>query len=358
MDVEARGCADAPCRLRAVRVTRTLHGDPLAVSLTVRALAVHRSGTWVDASAPLREPERWRTDQSGTAPPTGTPDGLRVLLSGNDLDDPALVVADVPPVLPVVVTASALRSSTGLVAPGLDGQDHRAEGVARAVVVPGAGDDAALADLTLADRSADGRRSELVTPQVWAADDVPAGLVPRLAAAGVHVTATHRAAEREAVLATQGPALAVRLLVLAGATATVLAGAGAALSLALLGRRRRYELAALQAAGLPARSLAASVLLEQVAVLATGALLGLAAGLAGGRLAIRSVPQFDDAGGGLPLLTAPRPGAVVGVLAAAVLVVLVAAVLAGLALAGGRGVERLREAQAWRGMRAAPEAQA
>ena len=266
-------------------------------------------------------------------------------LAGDEGAQPVLTVADHPAVLPAVVTSTRFQPLGMLRVPGLDAQDHPAARVALAAFLPGAGQDSALVDLTAADRTADGVRSGLVTATVWAAPGAPRDLVARLGAAGLTVTGTSTAAQREEVFAEQGPALAVRLLLLAGGTATVLAAAGAAISLALIGRRRRYELAALQAAGLRARSLTVSVLTEQVALLATGAVLGLAAGLAGGALAIRSVPQFDDVDPGLPLLSAPRPGAVAGVLAAAVVVVLAAALLSGLGLLRGRGVERLREAQ-------------
>lgn len=340
------GCAVEPCRLRALRVTRQLAAAPVQVAVVVQDLAVRRGAVWTDASAALAHPERWRTEQGRDTAPTTAAGGLAVTLTGDEGQQPALTVADHASLPAAVVTATAFRPQGQLQVPGLDAHDQPATQLALAGFLPGAGPDAALMDLTAADRAAGGTRSELVTAAVWASPKAPADLVARLAAGGVRVTGSSTAAARAAGLARQGPALAVRLLLLAGGTATVLAPAGAALSLALLGRRRRYELAALQAAGLGSGSLSVSVLAEQVALLTTGAVLGLAAGLAGGALAIRSVPQFDDVDAGLPLLTAPRPAVVALVLGAAVLVVLAVALLSGLVLLRGRGVERLREAQA------------
>ena len=96
------------------------------------------------------------------------------------------------------------------------------------------------------------------------------------------------------MLGRQGPGLASVLLIAEAGTAALLAAGGVILGIYMSSRRRRYELAALQATGLRRRTLLTALLLEQAIILGFGAIVGIAAGDsgAGGRAPRRSrVPR-------------------------------------------------------------------
>jgi putative ABC transport system permease protein len=100
------------------------------------------------------------------------------------------------------------------------------------------------------------------------------------------------AADAEAVLMRQGPALASVLFLAAAAAAALLAAGAAVLGLYQAGRRRSYEYAALIAGRVPRRSLRASVFIEQSVILGFGVLTGVAAGIGSAVLVLRNLPVF------------------------------------------------------------------
>jgi putative ABC transport system permease protein len=108
----------------------------------------------------------------------------------------------------------------------------------------------------------------------------------------VHVLGVRTAADADHALRRQGPALASVLFAADAGVAAALASIGAVSGLHLAGRRRRYELSALAAAGCPRRSLHAALWLEQATVLGSGLLAGAAAGVLAARLALPAVPEF------------------------------------------------------------------
>ena len=149
-----------------------------------------------------------------------------------------------------------------------------------------------VVDRTYAQRKAFYTNDSLVAEQVWVTPGSLASMRARLAAAGVKIDGMATAADAEAVLMRQGPALASVLFLAAAAAAALLAAGAAVLGLYQAGRRRSYEYAALIAGRVPRRSLRASVFIEQSVVLGFGAVTGVAAGIGSAVLVLRNLPVF------------------------------------------------------------------
>jgi predicted lysophospholipase L1 biosynthesis ABC-type transport system permease subunit len=245
-----------------------------------------------------------------------------------------------------VVTQSVARGAAEAPAViGLDNAPLAVHAVAPATALPRAEADGVLVDRTYALRRTN-EAGSLGTETVWLSTAAPADAAQRLTRAGLVVTRTERAADQEAALSRQGPALALLLFLLGAGAAAALAGGGTVLDLYLLGRRRVAELSAIQALGVRRGSLLRALLLEQGLLVGAGALVGVAVGLAGALLALPSVPEFDEVPPAPPLLFHPSAG-LLALLLAAVLVGLTAAIGAAvLALLRGVGPDRLREGPA------------
>ena len=130
---------------------------------------------------------------------------------------------------------------------------------------------------------------------LWAAAGPQAdAAVGRLEGLGVQIEQDLTAAQRRADLGRQAPALALLLLVLGAAAAAVLATGGVMLHLYLDGRRRRFELAVLEALGARHRDQWLPLALEHAVLVGWGVLAGGAVGLATALVVLPAVPQFLD----------------------------------------------------------------
>lgn len=348
------GCELAPCRLRAIR----FKGDylhPVAGSVVLTGVEERRGGDWRPVDAGLAAAGRWGAadagggDQIEQAQPAGN--DLKVTVSASaETDAPGIrVTDDVPTPLPAIVTATTGATAAGeqVQVPGLDGQQLDARAVTVARALPSLGADGAIVDRTYALRSTQFQPDygSYADDEVWLGPGAPTDMTGRLARVGVRVLATERAADREAELARQAPALSLGLLLSAGMVAVLLAAGGAVLMLVLLGRRRRYELAALRLVKVARRSLLGALLAEQALLLGSGAVLGVTAGLLGGRVAVKSVPLYSDNPAAPPYLYSARPLDVLVFVGVAVVVVAVAVAVAAGVLLRHADAERLREAQ-------------
>lgn len=348
------GCELAPCRLRAIR----LKGDfrhPVAGSVVLTGLEERRGGAWHRLDAGLTSVGRWEPADAG-----GGDQIEQTQRAGNDLKvtvsaaaeiaAPGIRVADdVPTPIPAIVTAKtgATVAEEQVQVPGLDGQPLQARALTVARALPSLGDDGAIVDRTYALRATRFQPDYLsyADDEVWLGPGAPSDMTDRLAKVGVRVLATERAADRQAELARQAPQLSLGLLFSAGMVAVLLAAGGAVLMLVLLGRRRRYELAALRLVKVSRRSLLGALLIEQAMLLGSGAVLGVAAGLLGGRVAVKSVPLYSDNPAAPPYLYSARPLDVLVFVGVAVVVVAVAVAVAAGVLLRHADAERLREAQ-------------
>jgi len=347
------GCDAAPCRLRALR----FQGDgrqPVAGSVVLTGVEERRAGAWRPVGAGFAAAGHWRPADAGNSDlieqlrAAGA--ALEVTVSASvETGIPGIAVADVPTPLPAVVTAKtgATAAAELVQVPGLDGQQLAARAVTIARALPSLGDDGAVVDRTYALRAAQFQPDYLsyADDEVWLAPGAPSDMTGRLAKVGVRVLATERAADRESDLARQGPQLSLGLLLSAGLVAVLLAAGGAVLMLVLLGRRRRYELAALRLVKVPRRSLLGALLVEQALLLGSGAVLGVTAGLLGGRVAVKSVPLYSDNPAAPPYVYSAHPLDVLVFVGAASVVVALAVVVAAGVLLRHADAERLREAQ-------------
>jgi hypothetical protein len=180
--------------------------------------------------------------------------------------------------------------------------------------------------------------------QVWIGPTAPPDAVQRLRHAGLVIQSVYSVSGRETVLARQGPALALLLLLACAVAGAALAVGGTAISISASSRRRSYEIAALRAVGVSRRSLLRASVLEQLLLLGTGVLLGLPTGLIAARLAMPVIPEFADH---TPISFDYTPQALPTTLFAGAFVVLltVTALIAARALIGIAVPARLREAE-------------
>jgi hypothetical protein len=251
------------------------------------------------------DPGRWYVrGGQGRALPTAAAAGDRALVLALDRDPEARVTvssAAVPEALPAVVTTGLLEE-TGQAVGGLvlvhDAQGTllklEVTGVARALPGTGGAFLAALVDLE--GLLLYGRDTHLAgRAHLWAAaGPEAAAAVGRVEGLGGRIEEDLTATKRQADLGRQAPALALLLLVLGAAAAAVLATGGVMLHLYLDGRRRRYELAVLDALGARHRDLWLPLALEQAALVGWAVLAGAAVGLATALVALPAVPQFLD----------------------------------------------------------------
>jgi predicted lysophospholipase L1 biosynthesis ABC-type transport system permease subunit len=179
--------------------------------------------------------------------------------------------------------------------------------------------------------------------QVWLGPDAPADAVHRLEAAGLVVTSVTTQADRSAQLGRQGTALALLLLVACAIAGAVLAAGATALAVAVTGRRRSFELAALRAVGVRRRVLLRACVLEQLILLGTGFVLGLPTGIVAARLALPEIPEFSDTTP-VPLDFSAHVVAIAAFAAVVLALLVLTALLAGRALMRAAVPTRLREA--------------
>lgn len=331
LSAEAPSCQPS-CELRGLFVTAQdiINVDTKStVSMTVREIATRDNGRWQPVPAGLDAAERWRAYSGGTA---GGAEGTHIVVDGDALTITAegllqqrmgVAPATHPEVVPAIA-APDLGTDDGAAVYGLDGEILPIKQVARAVAIPELQIGGAVVDYRAAERVAFGKTRN-IEYQVWLSPEAPDDFAATLEKRGLQVLDTSSTAQEHKELQREGPSLAIVLFLADAGAAAALAIAGAVLSLYATGRRRTYELAALDASGASRRSLRNSLLLEQSVVLGFGCAVGIGTGLLVGALALPAVPEFVTKPPAPPLLYTPdalRLGAIVA--AAAILVGLAA----------------------------------
>ena len=319
-------------------------------SVTLSGLAVQTSGGWAGLPA-LASTAGWAAgaeDPAGCSTTGGQvqaePSGLRWSFRSGSACNPAFRRADTPATLPALVSSQLTSRLQAFPTVGLDGRQLLVKPVALAAAVPGAPAVGVVVDRTFAQRKAFYTNDSLVAEQVWVTPGSLASMRARLAAAGVKIDGVATAADAEAVLMRQGPALASVLFLAAAAAAALLAGGAAVLGLYQAGRRRSYEYAALIAGRVPRRSLRASVFIEQSVVLGFGVVTGVAAGIGSAVLVLRNLPVFLVPPAAPSLLFVPSATQVVVPLVVTVALLAVAVAVATVRLIRSARPELLREA--------------
>lgn len=341
--------AAVPCRggcaLAGVTVERALSDTaPVSGTLTLRRVQARTGGSWRTVDARLHQPGGW---SSGRHNPYGgervqaTADGVSDVFRSSDAGYPSLVPTEFPAPLPTLATPATLKGGPRQ----LVDQELNAAPItvtADATALPVVLDDGALVDLgyllpQLANFSAEAQW------QVWLSSAAPPDARSRLRAGGLVVDDVATTARRAQVLGKEGPPLALLLFLACAAAGAVLSAGATLVAVAVSGRRRSLELAALRAIRVPVAALRRACIAEQMMLLGCGLLLGVPAGLVAARLAMPAVPLFAEA---TPLtlrydtslrLVALFVAVFAGLLAAA-------AVVAGRLLVRAAVPERLREA--------------
>lgn len=282
------------------------------VDATVSA-QVRTDGAWrtIDGFA---EAARWRDDGLAVAHISAAGSSLVLSLQQSSPGGPwpQVLSADVPSHLPAVMASGTASSYPGpsihdASTFGMDDGSVPINGRAVSVTLPQLDRYGAMVDYGLALKAMTAGPGTTTQFQVWLDPAAPHDMKARLAAQHVKVVGVVHAATFRKQLDRSGPAFADGLFLVAAAAAALLAVGATVLGGIVTARRRAYELAALEAAGVPPRALRRATAGEQGIVLGVGLLVGLAAGLGGSALALPSTPFFvDDTVGppaehGLPL---------------------------------------------------------
>jgi hypothetical protein len=352
------GC---PCMLQSLALTLPggqlpFGGSAARVSgkLTITALDVRQGGRWLptasssglDSAAVWRDVTAGESAQSAASSVATGPTGLTWTIADiPSVNDPTLNEADVPVPLPAIVARPLVSPGQPLfTGNGLDGAPLRLRAIAALPWVPAAPANGLIVDRKYAELAAGGNLS-VASQQVWLAAGALPVIRPRLLASGVRILSDSSIAAATAQFERQGPALASSLFLSDAAAAALLAAGAAILGLYASARRRRYEYAAMEAAGVRRRTLRSALLLEIAVVLGFGTLVGAATGLITARFVLRSVPEFTSAPAEPALSYVAAAGPVTSLLAIAAALVLLGAVMSSIALIRGVKAELVREAQ-------------
>ncbi len=345
------GCTGG-CTLTGITWDRPIDTfGQLSGTVRVSRLEYFGDGRWQPLNAGFGTAGDWRSQASQL----GNSDDVLSVIDGGLRDDytsqaggsAGISHADSPRPLPV------LASSRGLIPNAAGRSDLRmSDQTGSAVpfvvagsppVLPAVLDNGVLVDLAGIREQLPAFDSE-ASWSIWLAPDAPADAISRLRAAGLVVEAGATASGRIRELGRQGPALALRLLVVCAIVGSILAVGGTAIAIASTGRRRTFELASLRAVGIGRRALLRASILEQLLLLGAALVLGVPAGYLAARLALPSIPEFADS---TPVSLQYRPAlSGIGLFALIFLLLLAfTAVVAGRALLRAAAPSRLREAE-------------
>ncbi len=345
---EISGC-DSGCRLIALTVSRQVPGTSTVDAQFSLASLTSAAGP---VNAGFANPGQWRVESQRSPQAQVTVhagQSLEVAAHSTDPGDVVIEYVDTPDELPVVVAGGSPADDVhagSFTFPALGETPQSFDVVGRVDALPRAGGRALLFDLDYAVRAAQ-RTSTLsdnsrLRYEVWANAQAPADLSARLAAAGLQVLDEQSMTAVREDMGRAAPALGLRLYLIAGAAAVLLA-VGAVLLTAYIGSSaRRYELSALRVSGVSIRTLRWGLLREYLMLIGLPLVVGLAAGVAGAALMLPGIPLVNvgQAIGAVRY----RPG--IGVLPVSVAITLIGlalAVLVVLRLVRGATPERLRE---------------
>ena len=338
-------CPQGGCVFYGVAVSRSLAPAPAHLDLLVTGVAQRTSSTWAPIPAPLTTAADWRVG-SYSGDPVGSvsagPAGLHYVGDAPAYASPFVQYADIPVPLPMVATAQAFVNvpPSGPVVKDMNGATIPVRQVSGATVLPVVGDSGVVVDLTTLQRSA--QFASEAHWSVWLGAAAPPDAVQRLRDAGVGVATVTTTAQRQDELGREGPALALRLLLVCAMAGAVLSAGAVAISVAVTGRRRSYELAALRAVAVRRSSLVWACVLEQGLLLGIGLLVGVPTGLVVARLALPTLPQTSSPTS-LPLTLDVQSLAVSAFVVVTASLMVVTAVVAGVTLVRQAVPDRLRE---------------
>lgn len=262
--------------------------------------------------------------------------------SSQDVFTPAVIPAPLPATLPGITTsANQVSDPADITLEDFDGTTLAVDAPISTAALPNLGQYGFLLNLPTALRAETSPESGS-TNEVWLAAHTPHRVIGALEAQGLRIYASQDPATLLARLNGGGLALAFQFFLFAAGAAALLAIGAAVFSIFITARRRAFELAVLRVGGIPRRTLARSLLGEQLLVLGPGLILGAGAGILGAVIALPSVPEFTSVAGGPPPQF-PLPWLpLLALLLSLVVLLAVAATLASAGTIGMAGYDRLR----------------
>ena len=347
-------CADG-CRLRRIYLTRPLDQlGVLVVGFTIHSIRV--TGTGGSLVQPSLAQVVWSplnpfpaASVSPAERVSVEPDGVRVAISvtGQPNDGVAGfgIAAGARTTAPALVAAGLTGGASTVTVQTPDGDAFSVAPSGTVAVIPRLGDGGVVVARDWIEAESPSGYSHLLADQIWIGRDAPPHVVDRLRAAGVHVLSVETSAGRASALASTGPGFATPFTIAGGVTAVLLATATVVLGIALLARRRVFELSAMRALGIRTRSLRGSVLVEQGFLVVFATICGLVLALAGVQLALPALPAYVD-DPPYPAFLVHQPVGTVVLVGAAIVALLLAAVAVTAAVLDRRtSVSALREAE-------------
>lgn len=343
-------CAQG-CTLSGITWDRPIDTfDTLSGTVLVSKIENYSAGQWQTLDVGLSAAGGWRAESlAGNVSDklTVTSAGLQDSYSSESGGSAGIAHGDSPSPLPAVISQHGANTGPDAVQPLNMTDEAGGKATYRVVtttaVLPSVLDTGVLVDLS-ALRAQLPAFDTTATWSIWLGPKAPADAISRLTRAGLTVQPGPTEQRRVTELGRQGPALALRLLVVCAIAGSVLAVGGTAIAIASTGRRRSFELASLRALGIRRRTLLNGSITEQLLLLGTAVVLGVPSGYLAARLAMPSIPEFADQTP-VALHYAPR---LIGVLLFAVafaLLLTVTSVIAGRALMAAAAPSRLREAE-------------
>lgn len=347
--------ANVPCSAGCTLVGLTWNRPldtfgPLTGTVTVNSLQFQHGGQWNPLEAGLANGNDWRqASQAGNVSDqvSAGPNGLTDRFSADSGASAGIAHNDSPSPLPAVASRQGVASGPDVVKPlamtDTSGASARYELTRTVNVLPSVLDQGVMVDLA-AIRSQLPAFDDSAQWSIWLGPKAPADALARLTAAGLTVQPGPSEAKRQTELSRQGPALALRLLVVCAIAGSVLAVGGTAIAIAATGRRRTFELASLRALGIGRRTLFTGSTVEQLLLLGAALVLGVPSGYFAARLSMPAIPEFADA---TPVGQhyAPHLGGVLEFALLFAVLLALTAVVAARALIAAAAPARLREAE-------------
>ena len=269
----------------------------LSGSVTLTGMDVGDGANWTPLDLALDRPYAWRAavpEGLATDRVTVSPAGVHDTFSNTDGGYGGITYGYAPSPMPAVATPRAVV--TGPTRPQMTdtlGTTAYLHVAAQASVLPVVLDDGLIFDVRYLLAELPGFVSE-ANWQVWLGPHAPPAALDKLKAAGFQIQKVRTHDARVTVLGRQAPALSLLLLLACAIAGAVLAVGGTAISISANGRRRSYEIAALQAVGVRRGSLLVASVWEQLLLLGAAVLLGVPTGLLAARLAMPVIPEFSD----------------------------------------------------------------
>ena len=350
--VPLEGACSSACRLVSLNP-----GFPTAIvtssrpiTFTIGQISVRDPGAWRPVRFGEGVPGSWRTETSGFSIDSSKPSGVSFIIPEVDLGAGGIVAApaDVPALFPAVVT-DELASVSAPQPPNnripyedLDGTSINLREVAQVPALPNVGQDAALMDLTLADRALT-QQALYTTDEVWLTADASPRILDRLRRDGYTIGRTTTAPARAATLGRTGIASSYDLALVVTPIAALLAVGAVIFATSAEGRRRRGEITSLANASIRRSTIGRSLVLENALILTVALVIGGAIGFGADQLALPSLPQFIAGSRGFPVVHAIPVGTLFAALGAfAGVLALGAVVMSWLMLAAALGSRRTR----------------